>query len=183
MLILPTLLGVEMERKDFTIQFGSLKEGFHDFKYHLESDFFDLIDQDLIQKGDVTVLLNLERSERHMSCTFTLNGWVTKPCDVCLSELQYPIQNVQNLHIKITEKEMEDEPELISIDHNAYELDLTNHLYDYVALSLPMKLECEDSLNRKTCDEKVIEILTSSEKDSDNTDHPEWQKLKEIFKN
>ena len=176
-------MGVEMERKDFTVQFGSLKEGFHDFKYQLNDEFFALIDQDLIRKGEVSVLLNLERSERHMSCNFTLEGWVQKICDVCLSELQYPVKSVQNLHIKITDKEIEEEPELISVDSNAYELDLTNHLFDYVALSLPMKLECKDALNREECDEKVLEMLANSEDATDNSNHPEWQKLKEIFKN
>lgn len=172
-----------MERKDFTIQFGSLKEGFHDFKYQIGDDFFTLIDQEIIQQGEVSVLLNLERSERHMTCNFTLNGWVTKSCDVCLSELQYPVKSVQHLHIKVTDKEIEEDSDLISVDSNAYELDLTNHLFDYIALSLPMKLECKDALNRKECDEKVLEMLANSEDETDNSDHPEWQKLKEIFKN
>ena len=172
-----------MAHKDFTVQFGSLKEGFHDFKYQLTDEFFALIEQDLIQKGEVSVLLNLERFERHMSCTFTLSGWVKKNCDVCLSNLRYPVECTHNLHVKITDKQIEEEPDLISIDSNAYELDLTNHLFDYVVLSLPMKLECKDAINREECDEKVLEMLANSKDETDNSNHPEWQKLKEIFKN
>jgi uncharacterized metal-binding protein YceD (DUF177 family) len=172
-----------MERKDFTIQFGSLKEGFHTFKYQLNKEFFALIDQDLIQEGDVSVLLNLERSERHMTLIFTLDGWVLKSCDVCLSELEYPVKSKQQLHVKITDKDIEEEPDLISVDSNAYELDITNHLFDYVALSLPMKLECSDALNRQECDEEVLAMLAKEEGETDNSSHPEWQKLKEIFKN
>ncbi|MFT5725350.1 MAG: hypothetical protein ACI9JN_002475 [Bacteroidia bacterium] len=180
---MPTLLGVEMLRKDFTVVFGALKEGFHDFKYQLNDDFFALIEQDLIHKGEISVLLNLERSERYMTCDFTLTGWAMKTCDVCLSDLKYPVKSVQSLHIKITDKAIEDEPDLISLASNAYELDLTNHLFDYIVLSLPMKLECKDSLNRKACDDKVLEMLSNSEGETDNSNHPEWQKLKEIFKN
>lgn len=172
-----------MARKDFTVQFGSLKEGFHDFKYQLTDDFFALIEQDLIQKGEISVLLHLERSERHMTCTFTLSGWVHKTCDVCLNDLQYPIESTQNLHVKVTDKKIEEESDLISVNSNAYELDLTNHLFDYVVLSLPMKLECRDAIDREECDEKVLEMLATSKDETDNSNHPEWQKLKEIFKN
>ncbi len=172
-----------MARKDFTVQFGSLKEGLHEFRYQLTDEFFALIEQDLIQKGKVNVHLHLERSERHIVCNFILSGWVTKNCDVCLNELQYPVESVQHLHVKITDKEIEAESDLISVDSNAYEIDLTNHLYDYVALSLPMKLECKDAINREECDENVLEMLTTEKDETDNSNHPEWQKLKEIFKN
>jgi len=172
-----------MVGKETNLVFGSLKEGIHEFSYVLTTDFFTSIEQDLIVEGDVNVLLYLERFERHMSLDFKLEGWVNKPCDVCLSELQYPIKSSQHLQVKITDKEMEDEAEMVSIGSNEYEIDLGGHLFDFVALSVPMKIECMDSLNRKECDENVLERLATDDVDNENTTHPEWQKLKEIFKN
>ncbi len=172
-----------MVRKDFMLQFGSLKEGNHDFDYKLDDDFFSLIPQDLIEKGEVNVLLKLEKAERRLTLNVTIDGWVQKKCDVCLSDLQYPVKSTQILHVKITDKEIEEDSDLIGIGSNEYELDLVQHLFDYVYLSLPMKLKCSDSLNRNECDDKVLEMLAGPDEDGDNSNHPEWQKLKEIFKN
>lgn len=172
-----------MVRSEFKVNFGSLKEGKHHFDYTLTDDFFALVDQDLIQKGEVNVLLQLERSERHLTLDFQLDGWVSKNCDVCLNELQYPVKSKQSLHVKITDKEIEEQPDLISVSENEYELDLVPHLFDYVALSLPMKIVCKDSLNRKECDPEVLKMLTDDDASVDNSMHPEWQKLKGILKN
>jgi uncharacterized metal-binding protein YceD (DUF177 family) len=172
-----------MSGSEAKLVYGSLKDGFHDLDYHLTADFFQNIDQSLIADGDVRVLLKVERSERQLSLDFKLEGWVEKSCDICLSRLEYPIKTQQFLHVKITDKEMDDEVDLIAVGSNEYELDLATHLFDYVALSLPMKLECKDSLNRETCDNEVLSMLSAEEEESDNSNHPEWKKLKEIFKN
>lgn len=172
-----------MASKDYRLVFGSLKEGIHEFNYQLTREFFDDLDQDLISNGLVDVLLKVERSERHMSLDFALDGWVEKTCDVCLSDLQYPIHAKQHLHVKITDKDIEDEADLVRVGSNDYEIDLRGHLFDYVVLSLPMKIVCKDSINREHCDEKVSEMLAGEDDGSRNADHPEWQKLKEIFKN
>ncbi|MBO6516436.1 MAG: DUF177 domain-containing protein [Bacteroidia bacterium] len=172
-----------MASKDYHLVYGSLKEGLHEFSYHLTEDFFTSIEQELIQKGDVHVLLKLDRSERHLSLDFKLDGWVDKSCDTCLSQLQYPIDSLHHLHVKISDKEMEDEADLIVLGSGEYQLDLTSHLFDFVALSLPMKIECEDPMNSEECDKTVLKMLATEEGDNDKTTHPEWQKLKEIFKN
>ena len=172
-----------MVRNDFKVNYGSLKEGKHRFDYTLTDDFFALVDQDLIKKGKVDVLLQLEKFERHLTLDFQLNGWVSKMCDVCLSDLQYPVKSEQSLHVKITDKEIEEQPDIISVSENEYELDLVSHMFDYVALSLPMKIVCKDSLNRKECDPEVLKMLTINDAAEDNSVHPEWQKLKGILKN
>lgn len=172
-----------MADKNVQLVFGSLKEGIHEFEYQLNQSFFADFEQEIITNGDVHVLLNLERSERHLSLGFKLKGWVEKQCDVCLSELQFPVESEQNLHVKITDKLADDEADLIYLPGNEYQMDLGAHLFDYVALALPMKIECKDSLNREECDEKILEMLTTTDETDANASHPEWQKLKEIFKN
>ena len=172
-----------MAGKDFCLTFGSLKEGYHEFEYQLTKEFFTELDQDLVSNGLVDVLLKVERAERHLSLDFELDGWLERSCDVCLSELQYPIKTMQHLHVKITDKEIEDDTDLISVGSNEHELNLENHLFDYAVLALPMKVTCADSINREECDKEVRDMLSKDEESSTNADHPEWQKLKGIFKN
>ena len=172
-----------MTDKDWMLIFGSLKEGHHSFEYKLNDEFFQSIDQDLIHKGDVDVLLGLERFERQLELHFSFKGWVEKTCDICLSVLKYPVNTKAYLHVKITDKSFEDEPELICVESNAYELNLKPHLFDFVVLSLPMQIKCQDAIDREECDEDVINKLEPDSDETSNSDHPEWQKLKGLFNN
>lgn len=172
-----------MADKDWMLVFGSLKGGNHSFKYKLNDAFFESIEQDLIRKGEVEVLLNLERFERQLELHFSLEGWVEKSCDICLTTLKYPVSTTTYLHVKITDKPFEDEAELICLDSSAYELDLKPHLYDFVVLSLPMQIRCEDALDREECNNDVINKLESPPDETNNSNHPEWQKLKGLFNN
>jgi len=174
-----------MERKDWLLQYGSLKEGLHHFDYQLDNDFFDSFEQDLVHNGHVKVLLNVHRSENYLQLDFKIEGALGKECDVCLSELDYPIKGEASLHVKISDKEIEDEPDLIQVPTAEIEIDLRQHLFDYTLLQLPMRIECKDSVNRKECDAELLSKLNPPEEDDKpaNEDHPEWQKLKGIFKN
>ncbi|MCB9261054.1 MAG: DUF177 domain-containing protein [Flavobacteriales bacterium] len=172
-----------MKQRDFVLQFGSIKEGKHQFEYHLTDSFFKFIDGSLITNANVVVLLEFERFVNHLQLKFDLKGWVEKECDVCLSTIQYPIKSSQTLLVKMSSSPEEDEAEIVWLPLDAHEIDLTTHLYDFVVLSIPIKVVCKDSLNRKECDKEIIKKMSFKEDSAGNENHPEWQKLKDIFKN
>jgi uncharacterized metal-binding protein YceD (DUF177 family) len=168
-----------------TLNFGTLKNGFHDYSYHLDENFFIDLDQELIKNGEIDVSLSVEKAERHLALSITLKGKVSKKCDVCLSDLAYPIDTVGELMVKITDKPIAEEADLISVGSNETMLPLANHFFDYIALDLPMKIECADSLNRSKCDEEVLKYLNANteEEGKQKALHPELAKLKDLFKN
>lgn len=166
--------------KDFVLKFGSLALGDHEFTFRLDHLYFQNRVESLVTDGNVLVLLFVEKSERHLSLVFKLNGEITRDCDICLSELNYPIKCEGELMVKITDQKLEDQVDLIHLSTNTIELDLEDVFYDTLVLSLPMKIQCSDSLNRKECDKKVLELLNKPEEES--APNPEWQKLKDLFK-
>jgi uncharacterized metal-binding protein YceD (DUF177 family) len=85
------------------------------------------------------------------------------------------------LQVKITDSPGEEEPDLVYLSTHDHQIDMYQHLYDYVHLALPMKKECVDSVNRSACDGSVLERLNKKSNDSPEV-NPEWDKLKDLFK-
>lgn len=171
-------------RREHELNFGNLSFGDHEFKYKLESDFFSDWGNPAVEDGEVDVLLFLSKSETQLDLKFQLKGFVKCICDICLSPLDYPINASNELLVKFGEAKLEGIDDLIYVGHDEYKLDLAQHMYDYCVLHLPIKKVCEESINRTSCDEEILNKMhdQDSEDESENV-HPEWQKLKDIFKN
>jgi len=165
--------------KDFVLKFGSLSLGDHEFTFRLDQLYFKSRIESLVTNGNVVVLLFVEKTERHLSLMFKLNGEITRVCDICLSELNYPIKCVGELMVKLTDQKLENQVDLIHLSSNTIELDLEDLFYDTLVLSLPMKIKCSDSSNREECDKIILELLNKPEEES--APNPEWQKLKNLF--
>lgn len=164
----------------FKLKFGSLSSGSHEFRFEMDVDFFQRRSESLVNDGLVNVLLKVEKAERQLVLLFKLKGTVGRSCDICLRELQYPVNYNGILHIKFTDKVIDDEAELMHLPSNAMEMSLADIFYDSVIISLPMKIECENSVDPKECDPKVMNILNAHEEEENNP-NPEWQKLKDLF--
>ena len=85
------------------------------------------------------------------------------------------------LYYAFGEEESEDE-NLIVIAPESYQIDLTQHLYELISLSLPAKMVHEDG----DCNEEMVELINkykqpSSDSNSDDDDiDPRWSALKNL---
>jgi len=165
----------------FKLKFGSLSSGNHEFNYEIDSQFFANRKESLVENGLVNVILDVEKDDLKLALRFEMTGAVEQTCDRCLREIDYPIDFTGILHVKLTDKEMEDEAELIYVPSNTIELNLEDLFYDSLVIGLPMKIECEDAIEAQECDPQVVEIL-NAKKDEDENPNPEWLKLKDLFK-
>lgn len=168
-------------RNAYEVEYGNLKQGSHEFDFQLDKVFFDRSEESILKNGNINVLLHLERTETHLTLKFSLKGVVECQCDICLSDLEYPIDAEEILQAKITDSFGEEEPDLIYLSTREHKVDIYQHLYDYVHLALPMKVVCEDSVNRSECDESVLERL-NNDSNKEPEVNPEWEKLKDLFK-
>jgi uncharacterized protein len=167
-------------KASYELVFGNLKIENHQFEYLLDKKFFELFDSSESEDGEVSVLINIEKAASHLDMNFTLKGWVLCDCDVCLSGVRIPVKGEHYLHVKLTDKILPDEAEIMYVESNKFKLDLTQLLYEYTFLSLPFRKLCEESLNKKQCDNSFIDKMNEEiEQDTD----PQWDKLKGLFKN
>jgi uncharacterized protein len=118
---------------------------------------------------------------------FDISGTVKADCDRCTEEFDLPIEGKYKLIVKVGGHLTGDEDDdIITVPANEHELDLSQHIYEYIALSLPIKrVHPDNEQGESTCNEEILEklslFLTEEEKEEENepTD-PRWDNLKNI---
>jgi uncharacterized metal-binding protein YceD (DUF177 family) len=75
--------------------------------------------------------------------------------------------------------------EIIVLSKNAHEVDVSQLIYEYINLAVPLFNRCSDVGNTTWCDKVVIEKLNSlsatAKQEEENTDaDPRWEALKKI---
>lgn len=166
---------------DTTVRFSGLKSGRYSYRFELEKDFFDRFENEEIRDGKVEIDAVLEKTERVMVMKFTLRGEVTTLCDRCLGEMRVPIEGEESLNIRLSDDEESNDENVAILPEGAFEIDLAQWLYEYVAVRIPMQhIHAEGE-----CDEATVSYIKSEEelqgeREANREADPRWAALKEL---
>ena len=121
--------------REYVINYGSLPFGEHEFEFHVSDSFFQKFENSLVQKGDIDVLVVLDKSE-----------------------------------------------EVIVVSTKEYELDVSQFIYEYISLQLPMRNVHDEEENGQTCDPEILKALEKLQPQQEETppEDPRWDGLKGI---
>jgi len=145
---------------EYIIPFSSYSNGLQGFEFELIDAFFGLFPESEIQKAEVLVHVEMIKQERQLEFSFTLNGWVLLPCDRCLEDYEQPVTGEFNLYAKFGHGNNEDEFDVVWLPHDAYQIDLSQYLYEYVMLSLPMrKVHPDKAGGKQGCNPGMLDLL------------------------
>ncbi len=162
--------------KEYTIVFSGLKLGKHRFNYKIGSAFFEAFEFGIIQKGELKLELEFEKKSTMMVAEFSFEGTVEAECGICLDPVKVPISATARQIIKFGDEDLGNE-EIMVIPHNAYEVDLTQCIYEFIHLALPSKIEHEQG----ECNQDMIAKLNELARHEDEEEvDPRWQALKDI---
>jgi uncharacterized metal-binding protein YceD (DUF177 family) len=161
------------------INISNLKEGEHSFVFTVTGEELDLKEYNFL--NDVKIDLKLFKSHNQVDLRVHVDSVVKLPCDRCLEDFEFKLNNDFELVYKYTydkdeinEKEdMLDDFKVISADvHN---IDLKKEIRDYVLLSFPMKRapEVKDDVCL-FCKKNINDLFKTREKEDIN---PVWEKL------
>ena len=168
-------------RTEFMIPFSGLKEGFHEYEFELENEFFESFEYSEVKKGKVFVHVVMERKPRMLIFDFTISGSVRIPCDRCLEEYEQPLEGKERLIVKLDEDYDEESDDIIVIPDKEHRIDISHFLYEYVTLLLPYRrVHGVDEEGHSLCDPEVIRIL--NEHSAENETDPRWDELKKLRK-
>jgi uncharacterized metal-binding protein YceD (DUF177 family) len=73
--------------------------------------------------------------------------------------------------------------EIILLNRNEHELDVSGLIYEYIMLAVPLFKRCEEEGNTQWCDQEMIEKLKSlsvPEPENEDTADPRWEALRNI---
>jgi uncharacterized protein len=179
----PNFRGVEMSTaRDYIINFGSLGPGEQEFEFQVNDSFFQRFENSVIQKGNVDVLVVVEKKENMLLLDFTMEGTVTIPCDRCMEDLDLDIEGYNELIVKLGEQNEELSEDMIVISSKEHEIDVAQYIFEYITLMIPMRNVHDEDENGQSCDPEVLKELEKhlSHEQNDSETDPRWDGLKDI---
>ena len=135
-------LRVSMNER-FIIPLNGLTAGENVFFWKAGKEFFDSFENSEVLDAHLDADVRVEKSGRYIGVDCDVTGRVTVECDRCLDELDMPIDVEIRLSVKYGSEDGSDEQssdrEIVFIPETDAELDMSQIIYDYVCLSLPMQ--------------------------------------------
>lgn len=175
--------------------------GTHNYEYELGNQFFKDIDGTEVQKGNVHVALTVKNRGDIFELNFEISGVVQVPCDRCLDDMDYEVSTQEHLYVKFGKEYSEENDDVVIIPEEDGEINLAWFLYEFVALTIPLKHvhapgKCNKAMSfklrkhtaRRIGDEEDADTEDGFEEDEeemedDNTTDPRWDELKKITDN
>lgn len=168
------------------VQFSGLKPGRYEYDYVLDKTFFEGYENEELRDGKVIFKVILERRERMLLFTFTFEGSVKSVCDRCLGDIEVPVSGEEMLCVKFSDTETSEDVDVVFLPEGAYQIDLTQWMYEYVAVSMPMQHVHPEG----QCDEEMLQYITEAHEEDDETEvrelgegetDPRWAALKNLL--
>ena len=174
-----------MREMNTIIQFSGLKPGVYTYNFKLDSNFFDEFKNEKLQNGEVVFDVKLEKKERLMMFYFTYSGVVRTLCDRCLGEIEVPVAGEQTLCVKFSDTETSDNEDVVILPEHEYKIDLAQWMYEYVAISIPIRcVHPDDENGESTCDPAMLQYLAEANGETPAADEeaidPRWAALKNL---
>ncbi|TPG38761.1 YceD family protein [Flavobacterium pectinovorum] len=173
--------------KEFLIPFIGLKLGKHHFEYQISNTFFENFDYDEFQSSDIKVGLVLDKQSNMLELEFKHKGTVNVPCDLTGEEFDLPIKGKMKLIVRFGDEFNNDNEELLILPHGEHEIDVTQYIYEMIALSVPLKRVhpgIKDGTLKSEALTKLNELTVKEEKEESKQEEdidPRWDKLKKLL--
>jgi uncharacterized protein len=169
--------------RTYSIPFVGLKKGVHTFDYTIEAEFFELMEQDLLQQGKVEVKLDLNKKDTIMELDFRFSGVVRLSCDRCLEEFDYELEGEDRLIVKFGHETEEESEEILVLASNETEINVAQYIYEFISLRVPMRhVHPDDKDGNSTCDPEFLAKIEelSRHEDEEHEPDPRWAALKNL---
>jgi len=126
-------------KKDFVIAFAGLKVGKHRFKYQVDKTFFETFKYEDFLNADVQVVLDFDKTERLFELSFSAKGTITVACDLTNEVYDESIDSDLDLIVNFGDRFNDENEAILIIPQNAYELDISQYIYEMLVLAVPVK--------------------------------------------
>jgi len=156
-------------RRAFEIAFVGLKPGDHEFEYDLNDEFFVEKGAEDLTNVHANIKLSLEKNAGFMLLKFEIGGKADVSCDRCGNPLKMELWDEFKMLVKLVDNaeemnEQEEDPDVFYLARTESHLDVSNWLYEFVLLSVPMQRMCsQEEMGGPKCNKEVLEKLKEME--------------------
>ncbi len=155
-------------KDDFVVPLNGLTPGRTQFRRRIGKEFFEHFENSEILDAGLDVDVIVEKSGRFIGVDCTVEGEVTVTCDRCLEDLVLPVDTGFKLSVKFGADAREGREgsdgteggrEIVCLPMSDTDLDLSQTVYDYVCLSLPVQRVHEEG----GCNPEALKYLSSED--------------------
>ena len=172
-----------MKSKDFfIIPFVGLKQGQHNFSFSIENKFFKSLGYNEFNDVKLIAQVELLKKTTFLELSFFITGKVNVFCDISIEPFDLQINSESNFIVKFDNSSENISDEIIFLPIGSYEIDITNHIYETIILSLPTRKihpKVKDGTLENEITIKLKELEPKLEKQSLENDS-RWDKLKDL---
>ncbi len=173
------------EMREYQIPFVGLKPELHHFNFELDASFFSHFEGSQVTQGKVFIDLAFDKKDRLFVLNFDVSGSVGTDCDRCGQPFELPIHGNYTLFVKVGDKREEDadNDDVIWIAESESVLDVSEMIYEFVHLSIPIKRAHPlDRNGIPGCDPEIIKLLGTHDEVNNEKD-PRWDILNNLNSN
>jgi uncharacterized metal-binding protein YceD (DUF177 family) len=166
---------------EFLIPFIGLKLGKHQFEFQINKKFFEQFSYDEFENCTVIANVVLEKKATMLEINFKHKGTVNVPCDLTGEYFDLPIKGKLKLVVQFGDMFNNDNEELLILPHGEHQLDLSQYIYEMIALSVPLK-RVHPGIKDGTLQSEALEKLKKVQvKEIKEEIDPRWDKLKQLL--
>ena len=155
--------------------------------FQIDKEFFEAIDAPDIREGNLYCTLEVKCVSSGYSLHFYIKGTVTVVCDRCLDEMELPIDTTGSLNVKLGPEASDEGDEWVVVTEDEGIIDVAWHIYEFIALSLPMQHmheegECNETMLAEL-GKHYVDVTEEDETENTSETDPRWNELKKILDN
>ena len=168
----------------YAIPLAGLKEGRYTYEFVIGDDFFKAFEESEIHRGELRADVVLDKRSTHLELNITVSGFAEVVCDRCLERFPIRISCNNKLFVKQGKEWEEADPDMITITPDEHQIDLSQYIYEYIHLALPIKrIHPDDVKGNSTCDPEMIKQLRAHLIEGEGRTDPRWEELRKLTKN
>ncbi|HPF01595.1 MAG TPA: DUF177 domain-containing protein [Bacteroidales bacterium] len=168
----------------YTVPISGLKEGRHRFEFEVDADFFKQFEESEVKEGNLAVTVEADKTSSHIDMIITIDGTVNISCDRCLGIYSQPLSCENRLLIRSGKVYDDSDPDIITIPGDENDLDMSQYLYEYILLALPIKrMHPDDGEGNSTCDPEMLKKLKEHSVNREEGHDHRWDDLKTLLMN
>lgn len=171
--------------KDYVISFSGLKDGVHSFDFEINDKFFEAFENNRFQQCDLKLEVEMDKQETMIQLRFSVEGEMKIECDRCLELYTQEVHVDEMLILKFGAENFEEAENILVLKEKEHEIKLAQHIYEYITLSLPMRLiHPEDEDGEPGCHPDFLDSYHKQEDaDEEAPVDPRWEALKKLKNN
>ncbi len=180
-----------MENTEFLIPLNGLAGLDSEFQWHAGKEFFESFENAEILDAEIVANAAARKAGDCVEVDCTLKGSVVVSCDRCLADLNLPVDVEIALSVRHEGQQAAEEPdrETIIIPAEESALDMSQIIYDWTCISLPLRKvhpdgECDPEVVRHLGIEPEVEAYIEADADEgDTVGNNPFASLKNLFEN